>query len=351
MTRGLKWTTIVAGMMAAAVAFIGFEPPQPAFASEGPRLEARFAGFVSRSPEPVRAVAFSPDGRMLAVAGVDGLVRIGPADGSALPGRFAHPGGATALAFSPDGRVVATAGYDGTVRLLDLAAGTARVIEASAKPLWALAFAPDGATFAAAGEDTHIRLFASADGAGRGRLSGHTLNVWDLAFAPDGKALASAGFDRTMRIWDLATGTLRHTSTGHEQGIVALDVRGGDALVATGGDDATIRLWRADGTPLRTISAGQFVNALAFSRDGRWLAAGGRESHGINELWKELTGRRPLGGRGVAARLWRVADGAAVAPLDRQSGDVVAVDFSPDGTLAATGSEDGTVALWRLSAH
>jgi WD40 repeat protein len=347
--RKIYWTLgVAAALIAAGIAYVGFEPPQPELAIAGPRLDAQFVGIVSRSNQPVRALAFSPDGQLLAVTGVDGAVRIGAPDGKDLPNRLVHPNGATGLAISPDGSTLATTGYDGTVHLWQLASRTERVIKVSRKPLWTVAFAPDGATFAAAGEDTIIHLIAS-DGHELRRLAGHTLNVWHLAFSPDGKTLASGSFDRTLRVWDVAGGRLLRTSTGHIQGIVGLDVRRSDGLIATGGDDATIRLWRRDGAPVRTIAAGQFVDAVAFSPDGRWLAAGGRESHGVNALWKELTGRRPLGGHGVAARIWRAADGRAVALLDNQGDDVIAVAFSPDGRLAATGSDDGTVALWRLA--
>ncbi len=277
------------------------------------------------------------------------MIRIGAPDGKPLAARFTHPGEATALAFAPDGAALASAGYDGTVRLWSLATGGQRIVEISPQPLWTVAFGPDGRTFATAGEDKTIHVRPSDGGPELHRLSGHALNVWHLAFAPDGKTLASGGFDRTVRVWDLASGQLLHTSTGHRQGVVGLDVRASDGLIASGGDDATIRSWRGDEKPLRTIAAGQYVDAVAFSRDGRWLVAGGRESHGLNALWKAVTGRRPLGDRGIAARLGRVADGTAVAVLDRQPDDVVAVAFSPDGRLVATGSEDGSVALWRLT--
>lgn len=349
MGRKVNWTLgIAAALLAAGVAYVGFEPPQPELATAGPGLEAQFVGIVSRSDQPVRAVAFSPDGHLLAVTGVDGAVSIGAPDGKALPKRFVHPNGATGLAISPDGSTLATTGYDGMVHLWDLASGAEHVLRVSPKPLWTLAFAPAGKTFAAAGEDNTVHLLTS-DGHELHRLAGHTLNVWHLAFAPDGKTLASGSFDRTLRVWDVASGRLLRTSTGHRQGIVGLDVRRSDGLIATGGDDATIRLWRGDGGAVRTIEAGQFVDAVAFSLDGQWLAAGGRESHGVNALCKGLTGHCPLGGHGVAARIWRVADGRAVALLNQQADDVIAVAFSPDGRLAATGSDDGTVALWRLA--
>lgn len=334
--------------IAATVGLVGSEPAQPLLATTGPRLAAQFAGFASRSSEPVRGVAFSPDGHLLATTGVDGLVRIGAPDGHPLAVRFTHPGGATALSFARDGRTLATAGYDGTVRLWSLATGAVRVVAVSPRPLWTVAFAPDGQSFAAAGEDKTIHLWSGGGDVELRRLAGHALNVWHLEFAPDGRTLASGGFDRTVRVWDLASGRLLRSSTGHRQGVVGLDVRSGDGLIASGGDDATIRLWRGDGTPVRAIAAGQYVDAVAFSRDGHWLVAGGRESHGINALWKALTGRRPWGDHGIAARLWRVADGVPVAVLDRQPDDVVAVAFSPDGGLVATGSDDGSVAVWRV---
>jgi WD40 repeat protein len=345
----VNWTLgIAAALIAAGIAYVGFEPPQPEPATAGPGLDAQFVGVVTRSAQPVRDLAFSPDGNWLAVTGVDGVIRVGAPDGHELPKRFVHPGGATTLAISPDGNTLATGGYDGTVHLWQLPGGAERAVKVSPKPLWTLAFAPDGRSFAVGGEDKVIHLFTTGGGEQR-RLAGHTLNVWHIAFSPNGKTLASGSFDRTLRVWDVATGRLLRTSTGHRQGIVGLDVRRSDGLIATGGDDATIRLWRGDGTPVRTIDAGQFVDAVAFSPNGQWLAAGGRESHGVNALWKGLTGHRPLGGHGVAARIWRVADGRVVALLDRQPDDVIAVAFSPDGRLAATGSDDGTVALGRLA--
>jgi len=263
--------------------------------------------------------------------------------------RLDHPGGATALAFSPDGSAVATAGYDGQVRLWRLADGAVRVYRPSAAPLWTLAFDPAGTHLAAAGEDKIIHLW-SIDGKGPARaFSGHSLNVWHIAFSADGRTIASGSFDRTLKLWDVTSGRLLRSATGHTQGIVGLDLRRRDGLIATGGDDGTIRLWRRDAAPLRTIAAGQFVDAVAFSADGEWLAAGGRESHGRNAVFKQLFGRRPDGGHGVSARIWRVRDGAMLAAFDRQEDDVVAVAISPDGTWFASGSDDGSVALWRLT--
>ena len=94
----------------------------------------------------------------------------------------------------------------------------------------------------------------------------------------------------------------------------------------------------------------QFVDALSFSADGQWLVTAGRESHGSHSIIKELIGRHPFGGsnpdRPAMAGYRRRSDRRAGS---RQPEDVVAVGFSGDGQWLATGSDDGTVALWRLS--
>lgn len=350
MKRIVGYTAAVLLALPALIALVlGGEPPQPPLAASGPRLAAHYVGIVSHSAQPMRALAFSPDGRLLAATGVDGAVAVIALPDRHLVHRFAHPGGATALAFAPDGSAIATAGYDGRVRLWRLADGTVRVFRVSPTPLWTLAFDPAGSHLAAAGEDKRIHLWP-IDGHDPARtFVAHDLNIWHIAFSADGRTIASGSFDRTLKLWDVASGRLLRSATGHTQGIVGLDVRQRDGLIATGGDDGTIRLWRNDGAPLRTIAAGQFVDAVAFSADGEWLAVGGRESHGRNAVFKQLFGRRPDGGHGVSARIWRVRDGAMVAAFDRQDDDVVAVAISPDGKWFASGSDDGSVALWRLS--
>lgn len=348
MVRVLVWVGgLVVLLAAAAWLLLGGEPRQPALATDGPRIAARFVGMISTSAQPVRAVSFDAAGRTLAVTGVDGRVRILDVPTGRTIREFAHPGGATALDRSPDGRLVATVGYDGMLRVWDLGSGASRAVKVSAMPLWALRFSPDGKTLAVAGEDKLIHLL-TIDGTPIRTFAGHRRNVWDLAFSPDGKMLASGSFDHTLKIWDVATGRLARTAGEHGEAIVAVDARRGDGMIASGGDDATIRLWRSNGDAVRTLDAGQFVDAIAFSADGQWLASGGRESHGIWAAIKAVFERHPFGSN-PTARIWRVADGAMVAALDRQGDDVVAVGFSGDGQWLATGSDDGSVALWRLT--
>ena len=108
---------------------LGGDPPQPALVTSGPRVEARFVGMISTSPQPVRALAFDAAGRTLAVTGVDGRVRILEAPSGKTIREFAHPDGATALDRSPDGRPAATVGYDGMLRVWDVTNGAERAVK------------------------------------------------------------------------------------------------------------------------------------------------------------------------------------------------------------------------------
>ena len=125
---------------------------------------------------------------------------------------------------------------------------------------------------------------------------------------------------------------------------------GDGALVAGGGDDSSIRLWRVDdGRLVHLLTGGSnHVYTVAFSPDSRWLASGGREMGGAGTLWKGIAGRRLSGARRPTVRLWRVSDGALLQALAEHDDNIWSLAFSPDGTLLASASADGTVKLHRL---
>ncbi len=211
------------------------------------RDEVRLSGTDGRTvrslPAPgvdVLAMAFGPDGRRLATACRDGLVRLwNPATGEKLGELRGHKDAVLAVAFAPDGQFLATAGLDGTVRLWGPGLpgpgedGVVRVLEAHEGASSSVAFSPDGTRLASSGADKVIRLWDVAGGHMALELHGHTGVLQSLAFSPDGRRLASGADDRTVKVWHLPAG----------QELLTLPARG-----------AT-------------------VNVVAFSPDGRHLAA------------------------------------------------------------------------------
>ncbi len=293
----------------------------------------------------VDSMVFSRDGRLLITAGRDGAIKYWDVareqqkSGILYSSMLAPQGAFSAAAFSPDGKWLATteqstaspAANKTILNMWDVITGKkAGVFRSRASQASSVAFSPDGAKLASGGSDKTVRLWSAAGRRELATLRGHAGEILCLAFSPDGRTLASGSADGQVKLWDTVAGKELAAFSQHSGRIHSVAFSPDGKKLATGSEDHTAKLWHVEtGKKIFDLRGHrQSVDSVAFSPDGTKLATAGGDAD---------------------ARLWDVATGREVAILRGHSSQIKKVAFSPDGKRLATGSSDQTAKLWDVS--
>ncbi|HLJ97143.1 MAG TPA: c-type cytochrome domain-containing protein [Gemmataceae bacterium] len=247
----------------------------------------------------VNDVRFSPDGQMLAVAGgqpsAKGDLRLySLADGKLRATLSGHDDVIFSVAFHPDGKRLASASFDKTVRIWNLTSHKAeRILTGHSDFVYAVAFSPDGKWLVSASKDRSVKLVETDTGTSRLTFSGMDQDVLAVAVSPDGKNVVSSGFDTGIYWWNAQTGQRIRLQNGHAIAVHELCFSKDGKRLVSAGADKTIRVWDgATGASVRTIAAGSIAYATAIRPDGKLIASGTFD--GLVRLWDAATGRQLL---------------------------------------------------------
>ncbi|KAA5541328.1 hypothetical protein FYK55_17275 [Roseiconus nitratireducens] len=297
--------------------------------------------------KPVHAVAFSPDGQLLATGARDQIIHLWEVDsGNLLGSLHGHRHAIRSVCFSESGRtLIAGAGdwfdrgevlvwdvqaatvrhalaRDGdavdwvghttsdneiavvtgfgcgprdpvepTVRLYDVRSGRCRLTFQREN---CFAVAPEGGSFAVGGPDCAIKLHRANDGAPLGRLAAAMGNVLCVAFSASGELLLSAGFGRkeqgAVHLWDMSQGTIRRSFVFDDSAISRAMFHSDDSIVATIGSEGGCRFWAVGtgellGETRESLRKRPNPKSIAISPDGSLLAMTSSEAKGAIELW------------------------------------------------------------------
>jgi dipeptidyl aminopeptidase/acylaminoacyl peptidase len=295
-------------------------------------IESRVRATLTGHEEALRDLDFSPDGDRLVTGSDDYSARIWDVDTAETVAVLSgHQQPVHDVEYSSDGSLIATLAQDYTARLWDGETGErVAVLRDQADPrLLDIEFSPYGGLLVTTSFGNQAKLWDTATGELVYKLPGKTVDR--ATFSPNGQVLLTASQASPPTVWDIGTG---RKLAEYPAGFVASAYS--DAEYSPGGEfialanrgferGVNVSLLRSTGELVAGLRHGNSVNDLAFDPRGRLLATGSDNS---------------------TARVWRVSDGKPLATMSGHTDPVNSVSFSDNGKLLVTGSDDGTARVW-----
>ncbi|MBH8573401.1 hypothetical protein I8752_10315 [Nostocaceae cyanobacterium CENA369] len=322
----------------------------------------------------ILSVAFSPDGKLLAIGDTNGEIRLYQiSDWKQLLTCKGHTNWVLSLAFNYDGSTLVSGSTDHTVKLWNTSTGEClQTLTGHEHEVWSVAFSPDGQTVVSGSDDQTMKLWSVRSGQCLKTFLGHTSWVLSVAFSKNEQVLVSGSDDQTIKLWDINTGECFKTFQGHCDGIRSIVVSPDGKMVASGSDDQTLKLWDINTGECLTTFQGHSneIYSVAFSPRGDLLASGSFDQtvrlwsvntyeclktfHG-HSSWVFSVAFSPQddflvsGSYDQTVRLWDVRTSQCLKTFQGYTNQVLSIAFSPNGQTLASGSHDSSVRLWDIN--
>jgi eukaryotic-like serine/threonine-protein kinase len=295
---------------------------------------------IFQGDDPLYALAVSPNGKLLAAGGLDGMLRLFDADhGHLLHALDSQQSELNDLAFSSDGRWLASTGDDGTVVVRDAVSLRVRWrVKAHQGLAFGVVFTPDGGQVISCGDEPDARIWDAETGTARGRLSSDGISLENVDISPRGIVVLGGKMGAS---WIYASDYDLMAARRGPSGDALLEFSPSGRLLAESQPSGIVSLYAADKLehPRRRFFLPDTIRSLAFSPDEQILAAG--DSSGAVHLLP-LRDPEPLDAEEEAL------DRREAEAWQAHEGRVYAVAFSANGQSLITAGEDGQIRAWSL---
>jgi WD40 repeat protein len=319
----------------------------------------------------IYGISLSPDGQTIALGVDDGSIQVWTITGQLLHRWQGQSGAITGVSFSPDGQTIATSGEAGLVKLWSKTGDLQQTLTGHQGKVNSVNFSPDGSLIVSTGDDRTVRLW-NRQGQLIKTLAGHQGWVMYAAFSADSQLVVSGGRDEELRVWR-RDGTLVESFQAHSDQVNAVMFNPLGNQVVSGSNDKTLKLWSLNASRDLIQAHTESISDVKFSPNGQLVASASHDK--TVKLW-QLNSSANLDNPWLPAQDNMQANVQANTQaniqaniqedvqaknrgdhltlqfpplvLEGHSDRVTSITFTPDGSLLATTSRDGTLRLWNL---